>query len=82
MTGQEKSAPDATCVPPPTLVASNSAALATQPAPPPVSRLPITVSQIRDVIPKYCFERSVVRSFGHLAMVRDLMSELPSCFRG
>jgi len=41
---------------------------ATQPTPPPREAPKFSVADIRAAIPAHCFERSMVRSFGHVAM--------------
>ena len=44
--------------------------MATQPDAPPAGRPHFTVADIRKAIPEHCFERSALKSFAHLGLVR------------
>lgn len=49
---------------------------------PPLAQPPFTIKDLRDCIPPHCFERSYLRSFGHLALDALKVAALASLYWG
>lgn len=49
------------------------------PVPQPISRPQFTLTELRNAIPPHCFERSMVKSFGFLALDIVIISSLLCC---